>query len=41
VLKLLGPVTSHVSLTLTSVTTDQPLVTAGSLQASGLNISVG
>ena len=40
-LKLLGPVTAHVSLTLTSVTTDQPLVTAGSLQASGLNISVG
>lgn len=40
-LKLIGPVTSHVSLTLTSVTTDQPLVLAGSLQASGLSISVG
>jgi hypothetical protein len=40
-LKLLGPVTSHVSLTLTSVTTDQPLVTAGSLQTGGLTISVG
>ncbi len=40
-LKLIGPVTSHVSLTMTSVTTDQPLVTAGSLQASGLSIAVG
>jgi hypothetical protein len=39
-LKLLGPVTSRVSLTLTSVTTDQPLVTAGSLQAAALSISV-
>jgi Family of unknown function (DUF6114) len=40
-LKLLGPVTSNVSLTLTSVTTDQPLVMAGVLQASGLDISLG
>jgi hypothetical protein len=40
-LKLLGPVTSHVSLTLTSVTTDQPLVTAASLATSGLTINVG
>jgi hypothetical protein len=39
-LKLLGPVTSNVSLTLTSVTTDQPLVMAGTLQANGLNISL-
>lgn len=39
-LKLIGPVTSRTSLTLRSVTTDQPLVTAGSLQAAGLNISL-
>jgi hypothetical protein len=39
-LQLLGPATSHASLTLTSVTTDQPLVTAGSLQAGGLRISL-
>jgi hypothetical protein len=40
-LRLLGPVTSGTSLTLSSVTTDQPLVTAGALQASALRISLG
>jgi hypothetical protein len=39
-LKLVGPITSHLSLTLTSVTTDQPVVTAGSLQTGALSISV-
>jgi hypothetical protein len=39
-LKLLGPVTSRTSLTLSSVTTDQPVVTAGSLQAGSLDIGL-
>jgi Family of unknown function (DUF6114) len=39
-LKLLGPVTSHASLTLSSVTTDQPVVTAGSLAAGSLEIGL-
>lgn len=41
VLKLIGPVTSRTSVTLRSVITEQPLVTAGSLPAGELNISLG
>jgi hypothetical protein len=40
-LKLIGPVTSRTSLTLSSVTTDQPLVAAASLHTGALDISLG
>jgi Family of unknown function (DUF6114) len=40
-LQLAGGVTGALTLTLTKVTTDQPLVTAGALQAGALKISFG
>jgi hypothetical protein len=40
-LQLAGGVTGALTLTLTKVTTDQPLVVAGALQAGALKISFG
>jgi hypothetical protein len=40
-LRLASGVTGALTLTLTKVTTDQPLVTAGALQAGALKISFG
>jgi hypothetical protein len=40
-LRLSGGITGQLTLTLTHVTTDQPLVTAGSLQSGRLSLSAG
>jgi hypothetical protein len=40
-LRLTGGITSQLTLTLTHVTTDQPLVVAGALESGRLNLSAG